>query len=114
MKSYRKDDNNGKFNHIIQSDLDHFISTLSRNAYALIDCFQMRNDEPNKMIVAVLYNKILNDFDSVKFLLERGMIDQAYALLRIMLEKRFILKAIVIDRRRTEDFHKEILYLKIL
>ena len=110
METNTHNDNIRSIKYNKQSDLDNYIRMLSYNAYNLIDNFHMKNDEHNKMIVAILFNKILNDFDAIRVLLERGLVDQSYALLRIMLEKRFILKAIANDSNRAKDFQEEVLY----
>jgi hypothetical protein len=87
-------------------DLFVFLEGLNQFAVEIKDKFVIRNQNPRELIIGALYIKVLQSFESIIILSQRGLESDAKSILRVMLEAAFHLKAICID----EEFYKD--YIK--
>ena len=69
--------------------------------------FPVNNKDDQGMLAATLYLRVLSNYQSVILLCERGMMPEARAMLRVMLEAIFSLCAIAKDPQLANDFVRE-------
>jgi hypothetical protein len=65
------------------------------------------NKDPQELVIACLYIRILSNFQSIIILCERGMMPEARIILRAMYEAVFILGAIINDESLVLNYVNE-------
>jgi len=90
---------------------------LNRHAQSILSELEITSEDIQKIISSSLFIRLLGQYQSVFVLIERGMINEAKIILRVMLDGLFILLAILKNEKYTkfyinDDIEKRIHFLK--
>lgn len=79
------------------NDIFMFCEEINKYAYRLYNEIRVYEEDIINVFFAITFSKIHKDFQSVVLLLKRGLKEQACAILRVQLERYYIMKAITND-----------------
>ena len=79
---------------------------INRDCHTLLFGSDVHNGDPQELLVATLFLRVLEHFQGVISLLELGMVAPARATLRVMLEAVFATRAIVSNENLVNPFIK--------
>ncbi len=89
---------------------------LNRFAQSILLKLEINNGDIQKIISSALFARLISQYQSIIILIERGLVNEAKIILRVMLDNLFILVAITKDKKYTkfyinDDIEKRIHFL---
>ena len=87
-----------------------FAMFILQRGLGFLSDFDVRDNNPVQITTVILFNKLLNDLDSIIVMVEKGFIDQPFVVTRTMIDKLFVISALTKDESKMEELQKHFEY----
>ena len=85
-------------------DIFRFCDEINKYAYRLYNEIKVHEKDIINVFFVITFSKMHKDFQSVVLLLKRGLKEQACTILRVQLERYYIMKAVSNDHKNYNDW----------